>query len=381
MTIAFVVDAIWPYRIRLYERLSQLYDIDFLVTRESQIDEVGSIRPKPVHNWTFLSFELTAGLLPMLLRRSYDVIIWGDAGSGKGTRGVVANLINALTCVSAGRLRRKPFILWFGGWEWREKDQWERGSLANAIRRSGASLVFPWLLSHAAAVVTYGSMHKHFYTSLGVDANRIFVAPSSSIIEHKAFSEWEMADLKEKLRIVGKKVVLYVGRLGKRKNVDVLIQAFCQLGAKASCLLIVGDGEDKSYLQELCRQLDAKDVYFLGQIGRDKLGSYYYLCDVFVYPTSREPWGLAVNEAMQFGKPVIATPRVAAAHDLLKQGVNGFIVPERDATALGQAIGKVLSDEELARKMGQESKRIIEQGFTYEHMVKGFEEAIEFVRR
>jgi glycosyltransferase involved in cell wall biosynthesis len=79
-------------------------------------------------------------------------------------------------------------------------------------------------------------------------------------------------------------------------------------------------------------------------------------------------------------KPVVATSRVAAAHDLIKQGINGFIVSENDVQALAKAIDRIISDEELAKRMGQKSREIIVQGFTYEHMAGGFKQAIEYCR-
>ena len=92
-------------------------------------------------------------------------------------------------------------------------------------------------------------------------------------------------------------------------------------------------------------------------------------------------WGYVVNEAMCCGKPVIATNAVGAAFDMVKDGKNGFIVPEKDADALYKAIKKIISEPELGRNMGLESKRIIEQGFTYEHMINGFRRAVDSVNK
>jgi len=89
-----------------------------------------------------------------------------------------------------------------------------------------------------------------------------------------------------------------------------------------------------------------------------------------ISPTSRKPWDLDTNEAMQFGKPVIATfDGVAVAHDLVGQEINGFIVSENNAQALAKAINKI---EELAKKMEQKSREIILKLYTYDYMVKGF---------
>jgi glycosyltransferase involved in cell wall biosynthesis len=83
-----------------------------------------------------------------------------------------------------------------------------------------------------------------------------------------------------------------------------------------------------------------------------------------------------VNEAMACGKAVIATTAVAAAHAMIKNGINGFVVPEKDSAALYNAIKAVLADPATAKAMGEASKKVIEAGFTWSHMVRGFQSAI-----
>jgi glycosyltransferase involved in cell wall biosynthesis len=370
MKVLFVIDYLWDYRIPLYFRLNHLLgNVRFILTnwRSTKNLVVGL-------NCRVLRCE--AELVSILLMENWDIMIWGEAGSRKFT----LNLIDAILCLLICKIRRKPIIIWFGGWEFSQRDHWGDAHITNAIKRIGAHFIIPWLLRKADAIVTYGNFHKKFYAYiLGINPNKIFIAPNSSIIsEDEAESEKQITLLRRKLGLDGKKIILYVGRLEKRKNVDILIRAFAQIKRDDACLLIVGDGELRPYLEELCKQLGLRNVYFLGKIDRDRLPPYYRLCDVFVYPTAREPWGLAINEAMQFGKPVIATPRVAAAYDLVKQGINGFIVPENDVQALAKAINRIISDEKLAKRMGQKSKEIIVRSYTYEHMAEGFKEAIRY---
>jgi glycosyltransferase involved in cell wall biosynthesis len=121
----------------------------------------------------------------------------------------------------------------------------------------------------------------------------------------------------------------------------------------------------------------------MGFIENVSLSPYYLLCNVCVVPSitygQAECWCYVVNEAMHCGKPVIATDAVGAAFDMIKNGESGFIVPEKDVNALYGALKKIISDSDLAMKMGMKSKKIIEEGFRYENMVKGFEKAVECV--
>jgi glycosyltransferase involved in cell wall biosynthesis len=367
MKIFLVIDYIWDYRLPLYQKLNQFANIEFLLTNWKETNTPTGLNCRVITS--------KIGLILTLLREKWDIIIWGDAGS----RNFTLNLIDGILSLLISKIKRRPFILWFGGWEFIEKDHWGSGVI-NTIKRKGATFFLPWLLNKADAIVTYGNFHKYIYTSiLSINSNKIFIAPNSSIISEENVKSKEQVDLiRKRLKLIGKKVVLYLGRLEKRKNVDMIIKAFAKLYRNDVCLLIVGDGELRSKLKKLCKQLRLKNVYLLGRIKGNQRWLYYTLCDVFVYPTSREPWGLAINEAMQFGKPVIATPRVAAAYDLIRQGVNGFIVPENDIQALAEAINKIISNEELAKRMGQKSKEIISKGYTYEHMAEGFKKAIKY---
>src|SRR2546430_3298455 len=85
-------------------------------------------------------------------------------------------------------------------------------------------------------------------------------------------------------------------------------------------------------------------VKFLGFRNQSELPSFYDLCDVFVLPSTSEPWGLVVNEAMAAGRPVVVSDQVGCARDLVQNGLNGFIFPVGDVEALAHALTRVLVD-------------------------------------
>jgi glycosyltransferase involved in cell wall biosynthesis len=150
-------------------------------------------------------------------------------------------------------------------------------------------------------------------------------------------------------------------------------------------LMIVGNGDFRRELKHLVQKLKVPDIEFVRDCKDSEKSYYYKICDLFVLPSIWQPkyceaWGLVVNEAMQFGKPVITTDAVGSAFDLVKNGINGFVVKNSDADSLYQAIKKIVENPKLAETMGIESKKIIEEGFTYTHMIKGFKDAITFVK-
>jgi len=271
----------------------------------------------------------------------------------------------------AVKVRRQKLIFWI--WEWREPQ--------SLIRRIVAP-VLKFMAKRSHAIVVYGSAQKTHMLSYGAKQDKIFLAPNASVVHIPHDGPTTTPEIN------GKKVILYLGRLVRYKGADYLIKAFSRIEKERNnvVLLIGGAGDFRGELEGLCRQLSLRNVNFVGAVALEDRAYYYEMCNVFVLPSIWQPdyceaWGLTLNEAMQLGKPIIATDAVGAAFDLIEDGLNGFGVKNGDADALYGAIERIISDPDLERRMGLESKRIIEQGFTYEHMVKGFEEAIEFVRR
>ncbi len=80
-----------------------------------------------------------------------------------------------------------------------------------------------------------------------------------------------------------------------------------------------------------------------GFVNQSQLPRYYDLCDVFVLPSERDRWGLAVNEVMNAGKAVIVTDQVGCAPDLIREGENGFVVPVGDAPSLASSMLRLVA--------------------------------------
>lgn len=368
--ILFIHNTAMWYRRPFFKRLSEIYDVKFVFTHiqvckdiygveiSNEIEGLEGVSYKALKNYFGIAFGVIREVL-----QDYDVIVGGSWDT-------VSEIMETICYFTIAKLRRKPFILYRGEWEYRHKST--KIKMVNPIIKQ--------IVNNVEGIVTYGTKSKEFFVEWGVDPNKVFRAFNASMIK-KTITKKEVENLKMGLNVGNKKVVLYVGRLERRKNADILIKAFYRLkqAQKDICLVIIGEGECRNEFQNLCNELNIeKNVLFLGRINNEDLPEYYSLCNLFVLPASDEPWGLVLNEAMQFGKPVIATDGVGAAYDLIKDGVNGFMVPEKDSDALYGAMKKVLSDSDLEKKMGKESKRIIE-GFTYENMTDGFRKALNYV--
>lgn len=145
-----------------------------------------------------------------------------------------------------------------------------------------------------------------------------------------------------------KKVVLFVGRLAEKKGVTYLISAMAKVDAM---LVIVGEGTLKKELQEQARKLNVNAVFW-GSKTHDELKKIYASADVFVAPSvtakdgDQEGLGLVMLEAMASGLPVIASDS-GGISQVVEDGVNGLLCPEKDVERLADSIAAVLQNDEL----------------------------------
>jgi glycosyltransferase involved in cell wall biosynthesis len=149
-----------------------------------------------------------------------------------------------------------------------------------------------------------------------------------------------------------RRVVTFVGRLIPSKRVGDLIRA-CSRLPDAVELIIVGDGNQRSALERVATSV-LPTTRFLGERhGRD-LGKILAISDLLVLPG---PGGLAVQEAMLYGLPVIVGSGDGTQVDLVHEGLNGYLVPDGDIDTLASRIWRVISDENLRTALGVEAKR------------------------
>jgi glycosyltransferase involved in cell wall biosynthesis len=156
--------------------------------------------------------------------------------------------------------------------------------------------------------------------------------------------------------------VVYAGRLQPVKGVRVLIEAWSVLAAAHSArLAIAGDGDLREELEARSAQLGlGKRIEFRGDI--DDVPALLRDADIYVQPSFQEGMPNSVLEAMAAGLPIVAT-QVSGNVDLVTDGDNGLLVPPGDAAALAAAIGRLLEDPALARRMGERSRMRVEREF------------------
>ncbi len=163
--------------------------------------------------------------------------------------------------------------------------------------------------------------------------------------------------------------LLFVGYVTSRKGVDTLIKAFEILvkekGQKNLALHVVGSTDrDKAFSQKVkdySREagMDGQ-VIFHGRINDRDIEELYMTSDIFVFPSLWEGFGMALAEAASFGLPIVTTD-AGAIPNMIKDGVNGLLVPPRDAEGLARAIERLVKSPEMRTCFGEANKKMAEE--------------------
>ena len=226
-----------------------------------------------------------------------------------------------------------------------------------------------------------GKQSRLFFNYYGVPDNRQIYTPhavDNDYFRKAALGNYEQTvAFKQKLGISKeKKVILFAGKYIPKKRPMDLLEAFIRLNSNDYYLVLVGEGELRPVLEKLIKDHDLKNVLLTGFINQSEMPLYYSIADVFVMCSGvGETWGLAVNEAMNFAKPIIVSDTCGCSVDLVKHGENGFVFKEGDKDELAAYLQKVLDDEAFCKKAGQKSMDIINT-FSIGQIVKNIKSAL-----
>jgi len=192
---------------------------------------------------------------------------------------------------------------------------------------------------------------------LNVEVNKLnLIYPG---VDHIKFNPSIKGDeVYEKYQMDGP-VILFVGRLARRKNLFTLLRSMQIIinDHPDATLLIVGKGEKlKSILYEMARKQGIrKNVLFSDFIPERELPKYYACCNIFVMPSWHETLCHAILEAMATARPVVAT-KVGGVPEIVRDGENGFLVKPGDHIELASKILQLLEDEKVCREMGERGR-------------------------
>lgn len=188
------------------------------------------------------------------------------------------------------------------------------------------------------------------FAAHGIPSKKVFVNPYG--VDLEKFTPRSMSKSKRPYA-----EILFVGQVGLRKGIPELLSAFSGLKANAG-LSLVGP------LERGFPKPTQKNVRVIGPIPMSALPDCYRGADVFCLPSWEEGFPLVLLQAMACGLPVVATEE-SGAGDIITSGVNGDLVPAGDVLALREALGRLITDPDLATRMGSAARERVSNGFDW----------------
>jgi 1,2-diacylglycerol 3-alpha-glucosyltransferase len=152
-----------------------------------------------------------------------------------------------------------------------------------------------------------------------------------------------------------KKIILYVGRIGFEKRLEVLFNSMKRLKSKDCCLLVVGSGPQLENYKELVQDKGLKNVIFTGYIEKELLPATYESAQVFVSASDSETFGLTFIEAMAMGTPVIGVNKLGP-RELIVDCECGYLIRPGSVKEMSEKIDKILKDPKLRLRMSIKAK-------------------------
>ncbi len=277
--------------------------------------------------------------------------------------------LTILTCI----LRNVPFLL-YGD--------------SSFIKNSGIIKEMPkrFIFSKASGFMITGAMNVEYYKYYGADPKLFFAMPWA--VDNKKFTKISgiVKQDKDKLRASHnlscyKVMIAFSGKLIKRKNPIHVLQALELMKNRNKVeVMYIGSGGEKESLADYVRTHNINGVHFLGFINQDEMPKILGISDVFVLPSSFDPRGTVVNEAMACGLPVVISNMVGVygKGDIVRDGDNGFVHNVGDIPHLAAILDRLAEDKELREKMGRRSLEIISE-WSYDEDIEGILKALEAV--
>jgi glycosyltransferase involved in cell wall biosynthesis len=270
---------------------------------------------------------LKLGIIPALIRRRPDVLMIHGYSSATN-----------LVAIAVGKLLGARVLL-----------RGDTRLMSHHKLRGPKAFMKRMLFKLVDGFLYIGSLNREFYTAHGVPDEKLHFAPLS--VDNAAFwlpderRKAERSKIRSRLCIpLDAVVILFASKMVEWKRPTDLVRAFSMIAESAptAWLLLVGSGPDEPRVRELASYVPEGRVRFMGFLNQSEMPSCFAASDVFVLPTSGDPWGLVVNEAMAAGLPVIVSDQAGAAPDLVGESGAGVVYECGNLEALTAALRRLL---------------------------------------
>jgi glycosyltransferase involved in cell wall biosynthesis len=240
------------------------------------------------------------------------------------------------------------------------------------VRAAGFRLLERWLARRATALVAVSPQVRDDLVSLGVAPAESFVIVRLGIALEERVS-LDAAGRERMRALLGiapqRFVVGWIGRMTGVKRTDDILLALRGLRERGvdACLLMVGDGPDRDQTERRAKELGVvRECFFLGY--QDDVTAFLAAFDAFVLPSGNEGTPVSAIEALGAGRPVVAT-RVGGVPDVVRDGVDGYLVEAGDVAGLAEALARLAADPELRDRMGAAGRERVLPRYAVERLI------------
>jgi glycosyltransferase involved in cell wall biosynthesis len=214
---------------------------------------------------------------------------------------------------------------------------------------------------------------KKSLARIDIPSSKVSVIPNGIDLD-KFIPDLNAEDFITHFKLEKQKIILSIGRLTKEKGIRLLLKAMPIILKEIDCkLVIVGDGEERSFLMQLVKKLKIdRHVTFAGRIPSALVPQAYSAADVVVVPSIwPDPFPYVPLEALAMKTPVIAS-NVGGLPEVVRHKKNGLLVRLYNVEELANAVQNILSDEHQAQQMGLEGRMIVEKEYTLSLMLERY---------
>lgn len=373
----FIVPIITHYRVSFYEKIvRENPEYDWMILDGEKKVNDGRPAVNARFNFPTKRFEeRTRHIGPFTLRDYeglFEYVVAADPAMvimptivGTGTYRKIAAWCKA---------RNRKVLLW--------SCLWEQENVSRSRLKLIKDLAFKRFINNASHHIAYSSYAANKLVQYGIAPEKIKIAYNGLDIEGMEayrISPEAAVQLKQDLGLAGKKLMIYVGGLGKDKRVDLLVSALEQFNrahpANNLYTLVIGDGPEKTNLEQSAQEKGiSNNIRFMGRIveGVDR---YFQICDCYVLPGCG---GLGINQALYWEKPCIVSHADGTEEDLVPDGETGFRFRIFDAQSLAAAIGRFyLTPDTQLKVMGKRGAAMIKEKSNVDAMVQVFRSSFQ----
>lgn len=230
-------------------------------------------------------------------------------------------------------------------------------------------------------VIAVSRFIKREVCSFGVDSDRVTVIHHG--IDSERFKNVNVEDIYRKYpRVRGRRVIFHPARMGLGKGCHTSVKAFRLIKKEIPDALLVLAGtkriidwgnvqqKDIAYILHLIKDFGLEEDVLIEVFSREEVAELYHIAEFSIYPSFLpEPFGLTMLESLICGKPIIVT-NAGGMPEVIKDGVNGFVIQIKDYQALAERAVQLFRDGKLKKKLGETGKKIVQEKYSLAKMTE-----------